>query len=233
MFKLKERKITPLQPLGTLIYEVSSSDTLERIALKFNTVPSEIIHLNRLSSRMIYPSQTLFVPDPDYIPPTTPPPTSPPPRTPTALSSSPSKHFKWKSNETPKPGHIEVLHRSHTISSEEPLKHVPSSQQHQHLRHTLSEDEAKKLDEECMQRFLKINSRIISYNKGISVDGVLLVTPSAVMFDPIVNNSEFNSDAPAKEEAYESIIIPIEIISNVILYEDLSLKDIHDYFLLK
>ena len=41
------------------------------------------------------------------------------------------------------------------------------------------------------------------------MDGVLLIKPSAAD-----NNS---------------IIIPIEIISNVVLYEDLSIKDVHNY----
>ncbi len=113
------------------------------------------------------------------------------------------------------------------------------------MRHTLSEDEAKRLDDECTQRFLKINSKIITYSKGI-IDGVLLVTPSAVMFDPIINSNDANKKSEhtgrtsnggeprhSNADESESIIIPIEMISNVILYEDLSLRDIQDYFELR
>lgn len=107
-------------------------------------------------------------------------------------------------------------------------------------RHVLSEEDAKKLDEECMQRFLKLNSKLISYGKGI-IDGVLLITPTALMFDPIRNHqhqntsneentNELKSRNSSEDNAdFDSIIIPIEIISNVILYENLALKDVHNY----
>jgi hypothetical protein len=101
----------------------------------------------------------------------------------------------------------------------------------------LSEEDAKKLDEECMQRFLKLNSKLISYGKKM-IDGVLLITPAALMFDPIRNNQQLNSlneentndsKSSIDNSDLDSIIIPVEIISNVILYENLALKDVHDY----
>ena len=66
------------------------------------------------------------------------------------------------------------------------------------------------------------------------MDGVLLITPSALMFDPrtVISNEETptrrksSSSSPLVDS---SIIIPIEIISNVVLYEDLSIKDVHNY----
>ena len=121
----------------------------------------------------------------------------------------------------------------------------------------LSEEEAKKLDEECMQRFLKINCKIVTRSKGC-YDGVLIITPSAIMFDPIDSppppantnsNTEFNADdstfssselshkvrtssASSGNTIYDeaSAIVPIEVISNVIMYEDLALKDVQEYF---
>jgi hypothetical protein len=104
-------------------------------------------------------------------------------------------------------------------------------------RHTLTEDEAKQLDEECMQRFLKINCKIITHTKG-TFDGVLIITPSALMFDPLdmpieisleeTDRNQSSSSGNLCEEA--SAIIPIEIISNVIMYESLPLKDVQEYF---
>lgn len=160
--------------------------------------------------------------------------------------------IKWKSGSSPKPGHIE---RSNTISTATAqvtyrYNDNTNAKQHPHLRHTLSEDEAKKLDEECMQRFLKINSKLITAEKYNAVDGILLITPSALMFDPkdannevtVTSTNETTKSCENNEQQtnrkksssslteHESIIIPIEIISNVILYEDLSLKDIHNYF---
>jgi LysM repeat protein len=72
------------KPLGAMEYTVEAGDTIEKIALKFNKVPSEIQHLNPLVSRVIFPGQVLFVPDPNYVP----PPPQPAP-TPTASSSPP------------------------------------------------------------------------------------------------------------------------------------------------
>jgi hypothetical protein len=104
-------------------------------------------------------------------------------------------------------------------------------------RHTITEDEAKQLDEECMQRFLKINCKIITHTKG-SFDGVLIITPSALMFDPLDMPVETYSDEKDRKKSSSSgnmceeasAIIPIEIISNVIMYENLPLKDVQEYF---
>jgi hypothetical protein len=68
--------------------------------------------------------------------------------------------------------------------SNEALKLNEKQQSTLTRRHTITEDEAKQLDEECMQRFLKINCKIITHTKG-SFDGVLIITPSALMFDPL------------------------------------------------
>ena len=48
------------KPPGTLEYQVEINDTIEKIALKWNTVPSEIQHLNRLVTRVIFPGKKLF-----------------------------------------------------------------------------------------------------------------------------------------------------------------------------
>jgi hypothetical protein len=107
-------------------------------------------------------------------------------------------------------------------------------------RHTMTEEEAKKLDEECMQRFLKVNCKIVTRTKGC-FEGVLIITPSALMFDPIespvVAVDPDDEMAPRKsKDIYSSIydeasaLIPVEIISNVIMYEDLALTDVRDYF---
>lgn len=103
-------------------------------------------------------------------------------------------------------------------------------------RHTLTEEEAKKLDEECTQRFLKVNCKIVTRSKGC-YNGVLIITPSALMFDPF--DPEITKSNDIRRNSYEfnsriydeaSAIIPIEIISNVIMYEDLALKDVQEYF---
>ncbi|XP_054724274.1 oxidation resistance protein 1-like [Uloborus diversus] len=54
---------TLTQPQGTEQYKVAASDTLVGIAARFDTTPSELAKLNRLSARMVFPGQVLFVPE--------------------------------------------------------------------------------------------------------------------------------------------------------------------------
>lgn len=243
---VKQKKI---KPIGSIEYEVQNNDTIEKISLKWNTVPSEIKRLNRFSTRVLFPGQIVYVPDPDYVPPS---PTTPVKSLEKSKSSSvESKEddltsksqnqstplssfniFKWKPSNSAKPGHAEQQKVFH--ERRESLGHHPLNDN----RHVISEDEAKQLDQECMQRFLKINCRIVTRSKGCH-DGVIIITPSAIMFDPH-NASEASSPALVKEDTPQgphstiydesSAIIPIELISNVIMYEDLHLKDVEEYF---
>jgi len=43
--------------------QVEASDTLTSVAARFDTTPSELAILNRLSSRTLFPGQVLRVPD--------------------------------------------------------------------------------------------------------------------------------------------------------------------------
>ncbi|CAF98059.1 unnamed protein product, partial [Tetraodon nigroviridis] len=46
---------------------VESRDTLNSIALKFDTTPNKLVQLNKLFSRAVVPGQVLYVPDPEYV----------------------------------------------------------------------------------------------------------------------------------------------------------------------
>lgn len=95
-----------VQPPGTIEYKVDSNDTIERIALKWNTIPSDILHINRLSSRLLYPGQILYVPDPNYVPPPPPPIVSSPVTKPS--SSSPPK-VQFNFDKPDRLSHLKVL----------------------------------------------------------------------------------------------------------------------------
>lgn len=56
-------KVKRQAPQGTKEYLVDTNDTLAKIALSFDTTPSELTRINKLSSHMLFPGQTLFVPD--------------------------------------------------------------------------------------------------------------------------------------------------------------------------
>ena len=45
------------------IFQVETSDTLTSVAARFDTTPSELTKLNRLTTRLIFPGQVLYVPD--------------------------------------------------------------------------------------------------------------------------------------------------------------------------
>lgn len=166
--------------------------------------------------------------------------------------------FRWKQT-TPhnRPGHVEKQQMKQKSASQSDAvfasSHNSSHDRHTslHSRHTLTEEEARKLDQECMQRFLKVNCKIVTRTKGC-FDGVLIITPSALMFDPFpseiskakskLKSSPTSSTSTNGGHKYPSLsqstsiydeasaLIPIEIISNVIMYEDLSLKDVQEYF---
>jgi hypothetical protein len=168
--------------------------------------------------------------------------------------------FKWKPNFTPKPGHAEIQSTSFSAQTSKKTTSVLSRANTVASRHTLSEEEAKQLDQECMARFLKINCKIVTLSKGC-YEGVLIITPTALMFDPTNDSSStLTSSTPSTSDDNNSrklvrkrtksqgqgeksnkyihstiydetnAVIPIEMISNVIMYEDLDLKDVHEYF---
>ncbi|KAL0598786.1 Oxidation resistance protein 1, partial [Plecturocebus cupreus] len=47
--------------------QVESRDSLNSIALKFDTTPNELVQLNKLFSRAVVTGQVLYVPDPEYV----------------------------------------------------------------------------------------------------------------------------------------------------------------------
>lgn len=49
--------------IPTTTYTVGNRDTLTSVAARFDTTPSELTQLNRLSTSFIYPGQQLLVPD--------------------------------------------------------------------------------------------------------------------------------------------------------------------------
>ncbi|XP_071335309.1 nuclear receptor coactivator 7 isoform X2 [Trachinotus anak] len=55
----KEKK----RPPGTVDFIVGPNDSLNSIALKFNITPNNLVQLNKLFARSVYPGQKLFVPD--------------------------------------------------------------------------------------------------------------------------------------------------------------------------
>ena len=47
-------------PVGSIEHDVVENETIEKIALKWNTTPSEILRMNRLATRTIFPGKCHF-----------------------------------------------------------------------------------------------------------------------------------------------------------------------------
>uniref|UniRef100_A0AAQ5YTE8 Oxidation resistance protein 1 n=1 Tax=Amphiprion ocellaris TaxID=80972 RepID=A0AAQ5YTE8_AMPOC len=150
------RRMSFQRPKGTIEYSVESRDTLNSIALKFDTTPNELVQLNKLFSRAVVPGQVLYVPDPEYV---------------SSVGSSPSLSPISPLSPTSSEADLEKV----TVCVHPPL--FSALRQSRVVSSTSEEEEA------LTEKFLKINCKYITNGKG-AVSGVLLVTPNNIMFDP-------------------------------------------------
>uniref|UniRef100_A0A8C3EZR8 Oxidation resistance protein 1 n=1 Tax=Chrysemys picta bellii TaxID=8478 RepID=A0A8C3EZR8_CHRPI len=160
------RRMSFQKPKGTIEYTVESRDTLNSIALKFDTTPNELVQLNKFFSRAVVPGQ-----DPDGL------------QRKEAAASPAYACFR-------------------------PARVVSS---------TSEEEEA------FTEKFLKINCKYMTYGKG-AVNGVLLVTPNNIMFDP------HKSDPMVQENGCEEygIMCPMEEVMSAALYKEIVDSKIKD-----
>lgn len=204
--------------IPTISYTVGDRDTLTSVAARFDTTPSELTQLNRLTSSFVYSGQQLLVPDKTARPPAS----SADGESDTSTersSHSPTEGRRKGSQEdlcqdekdlleglrpgSPKPGHIERVASPNNQSGGGGGGDTAAG---------LNED-----DPVTIQRFLKINVRHITDGQGV-VGGVLLVTPNAVMFDPNVSDPLVIEHGP---ESY-GVIAPMEYIVNAAIFNDIA-----------
>ncbi|VDO22260.1 unnamed protein product [Haemonchus placei] len=151
-------------------YTVSGTDSLESIAAAHDCTVGELMKLNRMSSRMVFPGQRIQVP-----------------------FSSRDDVFENDAPITSTPRHGKPI--AGVESAADGIRKGPGgavpAQQHRggSLMKTQSAplpapDEA---DSDCLQRFLKIKVKQVTESDG-TVSGTLLVTPNCLMFDPDVNH---------------------------------------------
>uniref|UniRef100_A0A8C5T7M6 Oxidation resistance protein 1 n=1 Tax=Malurus cyaneus samueli TaxID=2593467 RepID=A0A8C5T7M6_9PASS len=174
---------------------VESRDTLNSIALKFDTTPNELVQLNKLFSRAVVPGQILYVPDPDYI---------------SSVDSSPS--LSPVSPLSPTSSEAELDKATSTVS--------PA---HACVRPSRVVSSTSEEEEAFTEKFLKINCKYITNGKG-TVNGVLLVTPNNIMFDP------HKMDPLVQENGCEEygIMCPMEEVMAAALYKEIVDSKIKD-----
>uniref|UniRef100_A0A8C2M841 Oxidation resistance protein 1 n=1 Tax=Cricetulus griseus TaxID=10029 RepID=A0A8C2M841_CRIGR len=191
------RRMSFQKPKGTMEYTVESRDSLNSIALKFDTTPNELVQLNKLFSRAVVTGQVLYVPDPEYVSSVE----SSPSLSPISPLSPTSSEAEFDKTTTPDVVHPKEALPSSAVCSIRPSRVVSS---------TSEEEEA------FTEKFLKINCKYITNGKG-TVSGVLLVTPNNIMFDP------HKTDPLVQENGCEEygIMCPMEEVMSAAMYKDI------------
>ncbi|XP_058502895.1 oxidation resistance protein 1a isoform X2 [Solea solea] len=192
------RRMSFQRPKGTIEYSVESRDTLNSIALKFDTTPNELVQLNKLFSRAVVPGQVLYVPDPEYV---------------SSVGSSPSLSPISPLSPTSSEADLEKVTDSDGPPRPEGV-HPPifSTLRKSRVVSSTSEEE-----EALTEKFLKINCKYITDGKG-AVSGVLLVTPNNIMFDP--HRMDPLVQAHGCEEY--GIMCPLEEVQSAAIYKEIT-----------
>ncbi|TRY74346.1 hypothetical protein DNTS_032040 [Danionella cerebrum] len=179
--------------------EVESRDTLNSIALKFDTTPNELVQLNKLFSRAVVPGKVLFVPDPEYI---------------SSAESSPSLSPISPLSPTSSEADLE---KATTDSDDAHRKHSTPGLGHAAHRSARVVSSTSEEEEALTEKFLKMNCKYITDGKGI-VSGVLLVTPNNIMFDP------HKCDQLVQERGCEEygIMCPLEEVQSAAMCRDIT-----------
>ncbi|XP_012330333.2 oxidation resistance protein 1 isoform X2 [Aotus nancymaae] len=190
------RRMSFQKPKGTIEYTVESRDSLNSIALKFDTTPNELVQLNKLFSRAVVTGQVLYVPDPEYVSSVE----SSPSLSPISPLSPTSSEAEFDKTINPDV-HPKETTPSSTLTGIRPARVVSS---------TSEEEEA------FTEKFLKINCKYITSGKG-TVSGVLLVTPNNIMFDP------HKTDPLVQENGCEEygIMCPMEEVMSAAMYKEI------------
>nr|XP_020467321.1 oxidation resistance protein 1 isoform X3 [Monopterus albus] len=186
------------RPKGTTEYSVESRDTLNSIALKFDTTPNELVQLNKLFSRAVVPGQVLYVPDPEYV---------------SSVGSSPSLSPISPLSPTSSEADLEKV----TDSDGPPKSEAVHPPVFSALRKSRVVSSASEEEEALTEKFLKINCKYIADVKG-AVSGVLLVTPNNIMFDP--HRMDPLVQAHGCEEY--GIMCPLEEVQSAAIYKEIT-----------
>nr|XP_027209243.1 uncharacterized protein LOC113802815 [Penaeus vannamei] len=196
----------PAPPCKT--YTVSANDTLTSIAARFDTTPSELTKINRISTRFLFPGQVLAVPDKSAA---------------QEDDAGGGERGQDLLEHEDTNGQDLLAHiRPVTPTQRGDLK-TPVSPHNYPRTPANSVDVEKSLDRECLEKFLKISVRHITDGQGV-VAGVLLVTPNAIMFDPNVSDPLVIEHGP---ESY-GVIAPMDFVVNAALYYDIAHMRVKD-----
>ncbi|CAK9304826.1 unnamed protein product [Gordionus sp. m RMFG-2023] len=163
-------------------YTVESRDTIENIALKYDILPSELVKLNKMSSRMLYPGQLIKVPNASYqLPPHQPQSeveVDPVRFRSSTISSIPNAHPLQSNPESANVKLFSSKSKSFNLGSASRPTYSHDSRFYSQSYETESEE-----DDPIVQRFFKCRAVYLRYDAPEPLIGTLLLTPTATMFD--------------------------------------------------
>lgn len=186
------------QPKGTVPYEVQPSDTLEGIAARYGVIPSELTILNKLSSRIVFPGQIIYIPEKNSLQ-----------LFEEALKQSAAASSTLNEG-SPKPGHVERVPGS-SSSVDDVFSSSPGNKDTSNVSAGI-----KSNSEDTSKESLRINSKYVTDGEGV-VSGVLIVTTNHLIFDPNVSDPlviEYGMDKYGVEA-------PMGCIVKAALYSDI------------
>ncbi|XP_071964022.1 oxidation resistance protein 1-like isoform X2 [Antedon mediterranea] len=192
---LSKRRSLIDQPKNTIEHTVSSNDSLDKIAVRFGITASELVRLNHLNCRMIFPGQILFVPDPDSEEPVSLSPTSPVAKThvqdlPVVREKPidvPVIMAKSKNDKVPQSKLKKSKSKDDYISKSQKFKSFLRKNSDPKPGKVVRAQSTESETEIGSKQFLKLNVKYITDGEGV-VNGTMLVTPNAIMFDPNVSD---------------------------------------------
>ncbi|TKR69556.1 hypothetical protein L596_021697 [Steinernema carpocapsae] len=168
-------------------YEVKDNDTLERIAAAHDCTVGELMKLNKMASRMVFPGQKILVPAPLPDDVFVDAPSAP------NSSSSTSNHkaphnlgiYLGDSHGLPPNNDSFAEGKTRGPGGAVPIQSTNSKNNSPDEKTIIVQERI--VDSDCLQRFLKIKVKQMTESDG-TVSGTLLVTPNCLMFDPDVQH---------------------------------------------
>uniref|UniRef100_A0AC34PZE5 Oxidation resistance protein 1 n=1 Tax=Panagrolaimus sp. JU765 TaxID=591449 RepID=A0AC34PZE5_9BILA len=193
--------ITPIMRLSStttdvMDYHVRDCDTIEGIAASHDCTVGELVKLNKMHSRMVFPGQKIMVPmnknlSNEYSPLPTNSPTNKSHFADYSFPDGASQSSDLSFVKPPGQAIRQNLDNSDasniSLSSRNPLS--SGNESIEGNNHVDSEDT------DCLRRFLKVKVKQVTESDG-TVTGTLLITPNCMMFDPDLNHPLVKENGP-------------------------------------
>ncbi|KAI1895052.1 hypothetical protein AGOR_G00102300 [Albula goreensis] len=202
-YYLRETPLLPEvpKPAETTEYTVRCDDTVYSVASQFNTTPSQLVHLNRLSSNTLIPGQRLCVPRGQALP----------------LQSQNSNLEPGPALETTPAASSSLLSPSPDAEYDKLLDVEAVPMPDGQLCLLALPAECSEGEGPTAMPYLKLCCRYITDRKGV-VSGILLVTPNKIFFDP------YKSHPLVVEHGCEEYLFScsVDSVLSVSFYSDIS-----------